>query len=301
MSEEPSNPSAGWYVRRGSQVRGPFPARQVSKYVLLGRIRQSDEVSRDQQHWQRLADVPSLIPEAVRSGASEEVIQQQRRREDERGAGAGQGGEGGPAPGVERRTTPEPESMQQHRQHKAQLIRDLREDSARERRFTRVAIPLAVAAAAGLLVLGVQLRPVQEGGEPDCAAAAAPGVNWSNCNLEQKEAAKADLEGARVRNANLREADLMGSTLEGADLAYSDLTRANLGYADLTGAGLKGATLRGADLTYADLSGADLTYADLTRAQLGGAELEGADLSGAVWPDGRTCAGGSTGGCIPTQ
>lgn len=297
MSEERSPPSAGWYVRRGRQVRGPFPARQVAKYVLLGRVKQGDEASRDQQHWQRIADVPALMPKAIREGAGPEVLQQLRQREDERGA---RPAAADAAPRPERRQAPEPESMQLHREHKAKLIQDLREKSVRERRFTRIVVPVAVVLALGLLVLGMLLRPTEPVSEPNCAAAAAPGVNWNNCNLEQLVAANQQLPGLLARNSNLREANLMGAVLSGADLAYSDLSQANLGYADLKGAALKGANLRGADLTYADLTGADLTYADLKGARLGGAVVEGSDFSGAVWPDGRVCAAGSVAGCLPS-
>jgi len=40
-----------WYTRRGSEVKGPFPIGQIRRYVLLGRIRETDEVSTDGETW----------------------------------------------------------------------------------------------------------------------------------------------------------------------------------------------------------------------------------------------------------
>ena len=78
-----------WYVRRNRQVKGPFPSAQVSRFVLLGRIRETDELSSDQKVWVPLPGLPELIPQAVRDGAGEEVLKSLRRGEDERGLGNG--------------------------------------------------------------------------------------------------------------------------------------------------------------------------------------------------------------------
>ena len=38
--------NAGWFTRREGVIRGPFPAGEITRYILLGRIRLDDELSR---------------------------------------------------------------------------------------------------------------------------------------------------------------------------------------------------------------------------------------------------------------
>ena len=83
-----------------------------------------------------------------------------------------------------------------------------------------------------------------------CAAPAAPGVDWHNCDKS------------------------------GAFLEFADLTGANLSGADLTDSSIWGANLTDADLTDADLSGALVNFGDLVDANLSGANLSGTNLSG---------------------
>jgi hypothetical protein len=104
---------------------------------------------------------------------------------------------------------------------------------------------------------------------------------------------------AVLNNASLAGARLDRAVLDRADLRFANLAAVQLPYARARGTLLKGANLRAADLANADLSGADLGYADLTGAVLGGAILDGARLDNAIWMDGRRCAAGSLGGCLP--
>lgn len=53
---------ARWYARRNGTVRGPFEDEYVSRYILLGRIRLNDELSRDGSKWQPVTDFPQLLP-----------------------------------------------------------------------------------------------------------------------------------------------------------------------------------------------------------------------------------------------
>jgi hypothetical protein len=133
----------------------------------------------------------------------------------------------------------------------------------------------------------------------DCTAMPARGVNLSRCALDGLAATGLDLTGAVLNNASLAGARLDRAVLDAVDLRFADLAAAQLGYARARGAQLKGANLRAADLAYADLTGAELSYADLTGAVLGGAILDGARLDQAIWVDGRRCAAGSLGGCLP--
>jgi hypothetical protein len=301
MSEAAPPGDGLWYVRRNAAVRGPFPAAQIGRYLLLGRIRETDELSQDQVSWRPLSELPELIPEAVRNGADPETLDRLRRREDERG-GTDRRADEGPVPAAIRerrsgkdRRAPEAAKAIARQAAKSRLIQEGRRRHENYR-------PLWIGTVLALVLiftLGVWLVPAPDDDVPDCEAPPRPQVNWNNCRLEDLSAVRQDLSGAKVRNAKLRQANLFGARLTEADLAYSDLVKANLSYANLRGATLKGTNLLGADLAYADLSDADLSYADLSSAVLGGAALSGTQLDNAVWIDGSLCAPGSVGQCLP--
>jgi len=50
-----------WCTRRDGHVRGPFPQAQISQNILLGRIREDDELSFDRETWTPVRDLPHLI------------------------------------------------------------------------------------------------------------------------------------------------------------------------------------------------------------------------------------------------
>ena len=141
-----------------------------------------------------------------------------------------------------------------------------------------------------------------------CTDAAAPGVEWRRCLLDQRDLRGVDLTGARLRDTSLSRAQLQDARMArvdavdarfvSADLSRADLQDAVLRNVDLTRATLRGARLMRADLRQARLFRSDLREADLTGAELSGADLSGAMLDGARWVDGeRICAAGSVGGC----
>ncbi|MEW6353556.1 MAG: pentapeptide repeat-containing protein [Pseudomonadota bacterium] len=296
-----------WYTRRAGDVRGPFPAGLITRYILLGRIRETDELSVDQQEWKPVSAMPDMIPEVMRPSGDAELeqdrlqrLQQARRWEDERLAGDRRSAQLPAADNPwyklrrgERRRAEAPELLQ-HRAVKTQLRK---EQTPREKYWPRMAIAAAILAATGVLaVLYPQHipRPAAQ-----CDAAPQPRVNWSNCALEGAQLREADLSAANLRNAKLTGAALRGATLAGADIAYANLDNTDLSYTNLRGALLLGANLRNADLSNADLQDADLSYADLRAANLGGANLTNVKLDRAIWFDSSVCAAGSRGVCLP--
>lgn len=54
-----------WYVQKGSRVQGPFSTSEVGRFLILGRVRNSDRVSRDGELWEPVTQVPELIPEEL--------------------------------------------------------------------------------------------------------------------------------------------------------------------------------------------------------------------------------------------
>ncbi|NIP73154.1 MAG: pentapeptide repeat-containing protein [Gammaproteobacteria bacterium] len=302
MGERQETHSHLWYTRKNGEVKGPFPLKMVRRFVLLGRLTLEDQASADAQHWQRIAELPVLIPAEVLEADTEEGRQRlmmARIREDER-RGDRRTGEAAAPTDADRRTgrerrEPEPGLLVGHRMLRHRLAA---RDRTPEGRLLPVLILIGLLAAlAGGWWYLQQRVPLASDAAPACGAPAAPGVNWSNCKLEGVQAHGADLRRARIGNADLRGADLRGANLRGANLAYTNLSTADISYADLGGASLKGAGLRNADLSYARLHGADLSFADLRGANLGGAELADVRLGKAIWLDGRECARGSLGGC----
>lgn len=76
-----------WYVRKGGRTRGPFLAAQVGREILLGRMRDNDELCADRVHWQPLRALPQLVPVVMRHADTQEGRQHlllARLREDER-------------------------------------------------------------------------------------------------------------------------------------------------------------------------------------------------------------------------
>jgi len=54
-----------WYVQKGARVQGPYSATEVGRFLLLGRVRNTDRVSRDGELWEPVTQVPELIPEEL--------------------------------------------------------------------------------------------------------------------------------------------------------------------------------------------------------------------------------------------
>lgn len=292
-----------WYTRRGEEIRGPFNVGLIQRYVLLGRLRGTDEVSIDKVDWTPLADVPELIPQVMQADLDDPLARERllaaKRWADERlgcdrrmlcrpDAGGGV---------TERRKSnerrgPEPEEEVRYRVSRAQS-----QTPPRRSQLRFFGSLLAVAIAAVFIILTFTLPPPPDERAVNCGAPPRPGVNWSNCRLEGMQLAGADLRRANLTSADLSGANLQGSNLEGADLSFAKLSIADLRNANLDGARLKGANLTSARLSGADLRRADLSYASLRAADLTKVRLEGAVLDNAFWLNNAVCAPGSIGKC----
>lgn len=299
-----------WYTRRGGQVRGPFPAGLVSRYILLGRVHEGDELSADREEWQPLSAFPQLLPSVFRGPGAQadederlQRLKDARRWEDERsGMDRRDRAEGAGEFAQQRRRfsdrrQPEPVELVQHRLTKVHL----RSVAAprRERYLPQLLIALVLLGGVGLLAYyypSITPNPASE-----CQAPPRPGVNWSNCALEGAALSGQDLRGALLRNANLGGADLRQTQMPGNDLSYSNLNFSDLSDAELSRAKMKGVNLRNANLANTHLTGADLSYADLTGANLEGADISGANLENAIWVDQTLCGPGSIGQCLPIR
>ncbi|MET0094927.1 MAG: pentapeptide repeat-containing protein [Sedimenticola sp.] len=290
-----------WYVRRKGKPQGPFPSGTVRRFVSLGRILLTDEVSMDKEQWQKVSEVPEVVSPEIRKAAAEGRLDEllpTKLREDER-TGNERRSPNAPPKVVSRRQgerrEDEPEIAQRHRKAKTTLKAEVEKEKSAFPLIGAavIAVLVAVVLGYGFLVDGPEKEP-----DPDCTAAAAPGVNWRNCRLDGLEAEGKDMQGALLNNAVLRGGKLSGSLLNGADLQYVDFSGSDLSYSEMQGALLKGAGLRKADLSYADLTNADLSFSDLSGANLGGSVMSGARFDNAIWIDGKTCEAGSVGRCI---
>jgi hypothetical protein len=285
-----------WFMMRGGEVRGPFPRAQITRYILLGRIRPEDEISVDRASWQPVADVTEVQPTGLENEESQVLA---LRRADERLAedrranqSAAQIAEFENRRAGDRRRD-EPEFVVQHRVVKTRFLKETltsRENVLRQVMFAVVVLVL-------VLVAMFLYTPAPPDGTLHCGDPAAAGVSWNNCHKEGINLAAMDLHAAHIKNADLSGAHLRGAKLGGSDLSYTNMSIADLSYSDLSRALLVGAGLRNADLSYANLSDADLSYADLRGANLGAADLSGVKLDNAIWIDGNECAAGSVGEC----
>ena len=294
-----------WYMRRDGKVRGPFPARQVTRHILLGRVREDDELSHDQNAWVPVHECIDLIPEEMKKLETEEDfqrLQRARMREDERRDGNRRELTQRLSPVlIERRRAsdrrrPESEAILRHRHLRTEVLRD--DENGRRRLSLRVFAALY----AGLLVfIAVLYRPNPTASvqTADCNAPPGPQVNWNNCRRAGLVAEGADLSGVWARNMDLTGAHLAGSRLIGADLAFATLNISDLRHADLRNARLTGAGLQQADLRGAVLVAVDFSYADLRGARLNNADLLDARFDNAIWVDGTQCAANSISDCVP--
>ena len=293
-----------WYTRHAGEVSGPFPIGMVRRFILLGRLQGSDEVSPDKEYWRRIKDVPEVIPEEMRGVKTDEDrmrLQLAQMHEDDRGL---ERSPGDSKPYLGRRNpdeclSPEMEEVIARREAREAI-------EGKKGRGKSVLLPTVFISTLLVLLVGGGLYiytrlPEREVKKLQCDAPAAPGVNWSHCKKEGVALTGKKLDGAILNSTEMQGANLRGSSFRNADLSYVILSTADLSYTDFQKAKLVGAGLRSADLSYARLSGADLSFADLRFANLGGASMEGAKLDNAIWVDGSICAEGSLGNCVATQ
>jgi hypothetical protein len=290
-----------WYIRFTKGVKGPYPAGLISRYILLGRVKDSDEVSRDGKEWLAVKDVPELIPKILKGDMNDPMVKERleaarrwadERSLDRRAAEAGLTSAPEDRRGDDRRG-PEHQPVIGHRLRRAS--REQEPSAASRGLWMLLTIAGMAAVIAAAFILSYKPPAPQLG--TDCRSPAAPNVNWSNCVLDGARLEGRDLSGAKLYSASLTGANLRHGKLRGSDLSYAALSIADLQGADLRGAMLIGAKLRQARLNNADLEGADLSYADLTGADLSGANLNTAKLGNAIWIDGTRCIPQSVGAC----
>lgn len=289
-----------WYTRRGTVVRGPYPAGQITRYILLGRIRDPDEIRCDEDDWQPLDCYPELIPDVMKlppTEESREKLLMARMREDERRP-LDQRDAVAVAQALERRggherRREETEEERRYRELKYQVSHSFRSSG----QLYRYPIIFTVLVMLGFAIGYALERSKPDVVAPDCAAGPRPGVNWSNCNLSGLQLVRAELIGAQMQSVRLDSAQLADAQLIGADMKYTSLNLSDLRRADLSHARLVGSTLRGTDLRDARLRGADLSYANLSGALVEGADFTGAVLDHAIWIDQKLCGADSLGVC----
>jgi len=291
-----------WYIRRRGEVTGPYPAGLVSRYILLGRLRENDEVSSDGEEWLAVKDVPELIPEILKGDISDPLIQERlqaaRRWADERNRNRRDKQEDQPAEIPQRRTDErrQPEAIKTlaHRFNRA--ARDQPIPLEIQNRWAMQIFVGTAAVVAGIFILFYSPPPPTS--RTDCQSPAAPGVNWSNCNMDGARLDERDLTGAELYSTSLTGASLRRSTLKNSNLSYASLSISDLQGVDLRHATLLGANLRHAILANAILDDADLSYADLIGADISGVSLHNTKLGNAIWVDGKRCLPQSVGTCL---
>jgi hypothetical protein len=306
-----------WYVKRQDVVTGPFPAKFLSRQILVGRLAPTDLVSADGVQWCYVSDAPELLPPQLAAANADDPVAQQRllaaqRWEDER---SGKDRRGGPAygggradaqrQGRERRRAETPAEVD-HRGTRGERLEEVTEGwreaehrEARRQALQTWSVGLVVSVVMVLAYLFVPRPPAVP--DPECAAAPRPGINWSNCRLDGATLDGVALGEAYMPNVYLTRAHLAGAVLAGAQAPYANFTLADLRGADFTAAELIGASFRGADLRRAKLRGANLAYADFSGARLDESVLDDATLDKAIWPDGRVCGPRSRGRCEPVD
>lgn len=286
------NTTNAWYIRKqsGGEIKGPFPAGQISQEMLLGRHKLDDEVSHDKEEWQKIRDVKELVPDIFYEDREDPAFKQKlaaaRRWADER-----RGVDDIDEKDDRRSSGSSYESKEIKRLHR------LATEAKKENKTSAfVQLGLVFLTVIVLITLAFQYAPVNEDAI-DCNAPAKQAINWSGCNLSGAQMLREKLVAANLMNANLQTANLYASDLSHANLKFTQLHLSNLKYVNLSKANLTGASLMGADLTGANLSQADLSYANFRDAKIESVDFTKARLNNAIWIDGRTCRADSVGAC----
>jgi len=318
-----------WYTRRNKEIRGPFPSGMITRYILLGRILETDELSPDQCSWVSVTEMPDLIPEQMKLDVSikenNERLRIARLREDERLSDDRRITGDKEADltddirfkrsGIERRES-EPIDVLRHRALKTKFKKIL--DKPEKENYLPRIILLT------LILIGSIWFAFIESPAPyvilnNCNVQPAPNVNWNNCRLQGIQIAALNLSGAKMHSAYLVGANLSGSSFINAQMAYVDLVNANAQNANFERADLQGAIMRninlenarllntnlsyallqGANLKNADFTGADLTLVDFSGADVTNIKLTGAKMDKVIWVDNSVCSPESVGKCIP--
>lgn len=290
-----------WYIRNEKGVKGPFTIGMVQRFVLIGRLKQDDEVSQDKEQWLAVKDVNDIIPEEMRDMHSEDDEQRlliAQLREDDRSS------ERRNAELSEFQGRRRPNERRQVEDFNTRIHRDIKNKTITNYLADKkllVPTTLSILLFVGLIILGLFIY-IESGKQvvqsPDCNSYPAPGVNWNHCQMEGVQLPGKQLQGAHFNNANLTAANMSGVNLAKADLAYANLSLSILRDANLQGATMKGTNLRSADLRNAKFIAVDLSYADLRNAKVDGAVFTDAILYKTIWIDGSQCLSEARGGCI---
>jgi len=146
-----------WYTRRGGVVRGPYPEQQVSRHILLGRIRENDELRVKDGTWATLEHYPHLIPEVMKLPPSEVNLEKlllarlqadERRPRDRRAVNRRVAPDAREQRSGRERRCPEPEDMVRLRELKYQSPRR----GASKRRLYRYTLVAVAMIALGFWV-----------------------------------------------------------------------------------------------------------------------------------------------------
>ena len=311
------------YTRSENVIRGPFPSKQITRHILLGRISKTDEVSTDQLNWRPVSEFPDLIPPEMNGDMKDPLVQQRLRlarfREDERLAGDRRNQKRDQADSNQRksneRRTPEAISTTKHREIKTVIHKE-----GEKKKSSMVSVVLAILVITGIVVsiaYFVKSTPVNVSFKKSCDMRAKPGADWSDCQMEGSTFNQAQLKNSRLRNVNLTGSEITNTDLSGSDLAYGNYSLVNFKYSNLSKTNMLGSVLRKAnlsnsnfldanlsfsvlqeaDLSYANLQNADLSNADLSGAIITGANFKNAKLDNTIWVDQRICDAGSIGKC----
>lgn len=95
-----------WYTRREGVIRGPFVASHITRCILLGRIRFTDELRGGTGDWRPVSRCEALIPEEMRlplTPGNEARLERARMEADERTPGDRRNRDPDPGPAIRER------------------------------------------------------------------------------------------------------------------------------------------------------------------------------------------------------
>jgi uncharacterized protein YjbI with pentapeptide repeats len=134
------------------------------------------------------------------------------------------------------------------------------------------------AAAAGISLIGAELRKFYTDADTDLCNADFSGADLRQASLRMSRLCGADFYKANLENAMFTQCDLSRARLDGLYAAGCRFLKCDLTGADISGTNLQNGGLKKCRLTGADLSQASLYAADLRNLLIGKTDFSGAHL-----------------------
>ncbi|MES9862795.1 MAG: pentapeptide repeat-containing protein, partial [Candidatus Thiodiazotropha sp. 4PDIVS1] len=158
MNKQSENSPQVWFTKHDGLVSGPVTASRIRQLLLDGALDLSDQISLDQQEWQQILQVPSVVPLQLRadSGDKDAIARIEARAQTRN------------------------------------------KERARIGRVPVLPLTVLTVVLGAALLISLLIGMPDQIDTPQCDQPPAPGINWRNCLLVGIDVGSASLAGANM-------------------------------------------------------------------------------------------------------